>query len=110
MENMVKRIRSLCKEKGTSLTKLEAELGFGNGTIGKWAKFNREPKYVHVKAIADYFGVSVSELTGEQKETPSVEPEADDPNKKALFDMIDRMSRAELILLLERAEKIINSR
>lgn len=106
MDNIVERIRSLCKRKGTSLTKLEVELGFGNGTIGKWAKGT--PNYSRVKAVADYFGISVSELTGEQKEPPPAEPEAADPVKQQLYEIIEKMSRGQLMLLLEKAQNIEN--
>lgn len=65
--------------------------------------------YLH--QIAAVYGVSVEWLKGETDEkTPHPADGAIGPNKKALYEAIDKMSRAELILLLERAEKIINSR
>lgn len=40
---LVENIRSLSKSQGTSLTRLEKELGFGNGTIGRWASAKKYP-------------------------------------------------------------------
>lgn len=57
---MVEKIRSLCREHGTSLWALERELGLGNGIIARWSKSS--PKVENIKLVADYFGVTVDEL------------------------------------------------
>lgn len=70
----VERVRDLCKEQKTSITKLEAQLDFSNGYIGKWAKRPSSPPYEKLTSIAQALGVTVEELTGEepeQKEKPS---------------------------------------
>ena len=56
------RLKELCKSRGTSIAALESRLGMGNGTIGKWAGKDAAPRIDTVKAIADYFGVSVDSL------------------------------------------------
>lgn len=71
---LVERIRLLCRQNGTSLTKLETHLGFGNGAIGKWRR--NKPPYERLQKVASYFGVTVAELTGEeQKETHALPQE-----------------------------------
>lgn len=71
---MVEKIRELCKKQGTSLTKLEQQLGFGNGVIGRWNK--SKPSYDRLEKVANALGVPVSYLTGEeQKEKHSTESE-----------------------------------
>lgn len=65
---MVEKIKALCKEKGTSMYKLEKELNIGNGTIGKWGKNGRVPNYANLSAVASALGVTVAELTGEADE------------------------------------------
>lgn len=65
---MVEKIKALCKEKGTSMYKLEKELNLGNGTIGKWGKNGRVPNYANLSAVASALGVTVAELTGETGE------------------------------------------
>ena len=60
---MVDRIRELCKRHNMSLKALEKELGFANGSI---AKTDEKTQSGRIKAIADYFGVSMEYiLTGE---------------------------------------------
>lgn len=98
---MVEKIRELCKKKGISISKLERETGLGNGIIGKWEKFGREPKFVHIKAIADYFNVPVSYLTGEaQKEKPPAQ--GGEPPK---YDQLTPENRAMIDDLIEKLLK-----
>lgn len=81
----VERVRDLCKEQKTSITKLEAQLDFSNGYIGKWAKRPSSPPYEKLTSIAQALGVTVEELTSEepaQKEKPST-PEGDGLDAKA---------------------------
>lgn len=54
---MVDKISMLCNERNISIGKLENILGFGNGTIWKWRKSS--PSVEKLKAVADYFGVSI---------------------------------------------------
>lgn len=53
-------ISNLCKTKNISIAKLEREMGFGNSTIRGWA--NSSPTVEKLKAVADYFGVSMDDL------------------------------------------------
>lgn len=56
-------ISNLCRDKGISIAKLERELGFGNSTVRGWA--NSSPTVEKLKAVADYFGVTVDDLLAE---------------------------------------------
>lgn len=60
---ILKNITRLCKEKGVSIAKLERETGIGNGTISRWGISS--PTISNVKAVADFFGVSVDALLQE---------------------------------------------
>lgn len=53
-------ISNLCRGRGISIAKLEREMGFGNSTIRGWA--NSSPTVEKLKAVADYFGVTVDDL------------------------------------------------
>ncbi len=55
-------IESLCKEKGTSPTKLCTETTGSRGNLPTWQKGNINP--VSLIKIADYFGVSADYLLG----------------------------------------------
>ena len=53
-------ILELCKESGISVAKLERETGLGNATIWGWS--TSSPTVEKLKAVADYFGVTVDSL------------------------------------------------
>ena len=62
--DITERIRELCRKNGTSVTKLEKALGYGNGSITKDS--TKSLKCDRAIAIARYFNVSVEYLlTGE---------------------------------------------
>lgn len=63
---LVEKIKTLCKENNTSIFKLEQALKFGNGTIARWD--NWRPSVDRVKAVADYFGVTIDALLSDHKE------------------------------------------
>lgn len=106
----VERVRDLCKEQKTSITKLEAQLDFSNGYIGKWAKRPSSPPYEKLTSIAQALGVTVEELTGEepdQKEKPST-PEGDglDAHGQTILDkynMLDPATQAMFESMLDAA-------
>lgn len=63
---MLDKIKALCKEKKTSISKLEKQLGFGNGVIGRWDK--SVPSYERLAAVANALDVPVAYLTGETED------------------------------------------
>lgn len=65
--SLVKKIQDLCRNKNNiSVSKLEKELGFGNGSICRWDV--NSPSVNKVLKVAQYFGVSVDFLLSEIKE------------------------------------------
>lgn len=61
---MYSKIKALCKTKKVSVSKLETELGFSRGSICKWSV--NTPSIDKVKAVADYFGVTIDYLLEER--------------------------------------------
>lgn len=59
------RVNALCAERGISITKLASELGFSSSTPNNWRDMAGLPRAKTVKAVADYFGVSVDYLKGD---------------------------------------------
>lgn len=57
---MVDRIRELCKQNGVTISRLEEETGVSKNGICRWD--TSIPSVNKVKAVADYFGVSVDFL------------------------------------------------
>ena len=93
---MVERIRELCKKQGTSITKLEQSLGFGNGVIGRWGK--SKPSYDRVEKVANALNVSVSYLTGEaeQKEIAATLSSDGEKAYAAIFSQLSPANQAKL--------------
>lgn len=60
--NIVDRIKKLAKERGISLSKVEEDCGLAANSIYTWTK--RTPGIDKIKAVADYFDVSVDYLIG----------------------------------------------
>lgn len=56
------KIRKLCDENLTTISKLEKHLGFGRGTITKWNK--SKPGADKLNKVAKYFGVTDDYLLG----------------------------------------------
>ena len=61
---LFEKIKSLCETHNISVSKLEKLLGFGNATIVRWGK-GCIPTVDKLKAVADYFNVSVDFLLEE---------------------------------------------
>ena len=60
-------ISILCRKNKISIAKLERDTGLGNATIRGWARSS--PTVDKLKAVADYFGVTVDELLREDEPT-----------------------------------------
>lgn len=72
--NLKERIKTLCKENGITVNKLEKTLGFGTGYIAKLD--NSVPNTAKIQLIADFFHVSLDFLmNGSKPEIPQLMPE-----------------------------------
>lgn len=98
---MLDKIKALCKEKKTSISKLEKQLGFGNGVIGRWDK--SVPSYERLAAVANALDVPVSYLTGETddpsagiKKDPIPKDGAVSSAAQEILDFLDSASGEEL--------------
>ena len=65
--NLYGRVKYLAEKKEIAISRLEQELGFGNGTIRKWDK--TIPSGDRLQKVADFFHVSVDYLLGRDEET-----------------------------------------
>ena len=57
--DLVERIKALCSERGITLNQMEKELGL-KGTVARWQE--HEPSVGKVRLVAQFFGMTVSEL------------------------------------------------
>ncbi|MCX7772099.1 MAG: helix-turn-helix transcriptional regulator [Clostridia bacterium] len=61
--SIVGKIKELCDNAGTTIAAVERELDLGKGLIRTWDRGS--PRYENIRKVADYFGVGVEEITGE---------------------------------------------
>jgi transcriptional regulator with XRE-family HTH domain len=86
-ENYVK----LCNSVGKSPSAVAVELKLGKPSVTRW-KNGAEPRDATLQKIADYFGVTVEYLKGEEtKKDPATNGEVS-PEKRELLDLIDSLS------------------
>ena len=97
--NVLERMKALCKENNISITKLENEMGYGNGSLAKAKNISGERVY----EVAQYFGVSMEHLMGKEKKESTAEDGLSE-NIKALIDFAKTVpdDKAELVLKLMR--------
>ena len=87
---------ALCAESGKSQSAAAEEAGVSKNAIGRWRCGEVTPSKSSVKKIADYFGVSVGYLLGNEKNPAT---ETGNGMSKAKADIVKRvmqMSDAEL--------------
>lgn len=104
------RIKELCREKGITVTELEKELGFGNGSLAKSSTIKSD----RLQAMARYFNVSIDYLVnGEsyylnESTAQLAEELATRSTLKVLFDASRDVSDESLMtvaMLLEQLKK-----
>lgn len=98
------RILLLAEEHGMSISALELNLGFGNGTIQKWDKVS--PSIDKIRKVANYFNVSVGFLCDGEDEgfierDRLREAMLHNENIRGLMDMASKCSADEIMTLKE---------
>lgn len=68
---LLEKIRLLCEENKTNITKLERDCGLANATIRRWE--HASPTVANLTKVADYFGVSLDFFLGRDAYSLSVE-------------------------------------
>lgn len=92
---------------------LSRALGLSNSVYSQWNTKKTKPRKSKLQAIAEYLGVTIEDLLPDNlqkgKENPHI-PEDIGPNKQKVLNLIDDLSETEAALLLERIQKIKESR
>jgi len=63
---------ALCAQKGITPSAAAKEIGINKAAVSNWKYRKNGPSDVTLQKIADYFGVPVSELTGEKEKAPGL--------------------------------------
>lgn len=94
LSELVEFIRVSCKNQGSSITKMEKDLKFANGTVGKWANGKRYPPKDKLLLVSDFLRISIEELMGEdQKEKPTPgEGSGQDAKAQATLNKMKKLS------------------
>ena len=110
LPELVEFIRVSCKSQNSSITKMEKDLKFANGTVGKWANGKRYPPKDKLLLVADFLQISIEELMGEapekkDKPTPSEESELNAHAKAILYkyEQLDPAQRVMFEKMLDAA-------
>lgn len=95
--NIADKLKELLEEKSVTPYRVAKEIGVSQTTIKNWVTGYTAPKERHIKALADYFGITTDELLGKEKQ-PTTLGELHPANKKLM-----ELSRT---LSPEEAEKV----
>lgn len=111
LTELVEFIRASCKNQGSSITKMEKDLKFANGTIGKWANGKRYPPKDKLLLVSDFLRISIEELMGEeQKEKPNaldgIELEKLSPARRALLEALEDMDDENIMKIVRIAQAV----
>lgn len=68
------RFVQICADRGVSPSRAATEAGLSKSTVTKWKNTpDAEPTGAALKKLSDYFGISISELLGEETEKAPTE-------------------------------------
>lgn len=106
--SLVERVKRLCEMKNITLTTLERNLGFSVSSIRKWD--DSAPSTDKIKAVAEYFDVSVDYLLGrEEAENDEImelrEQLRRQPGMRILFDASKDATKEQLEAMAEMIKK-----
>lgn len=103
----VQTVQNLASQKGITIAKMIKDLGLGQGTFSTWKKRGTIPNGDVLREIADYFGVSVDYLLGEDTETTL--PSNVRPVQTKRFPMLGNIACGEPIFADEDHETYIDA-
>ena len=96
----------LCDRKGVSPTKAATDIGLSCAAPTKWKKTGATPNGETMKKLAAYFGISVDELLGKEKQPTAMGELSDE--EKAMLDLFRQAgddAKRLALLALEHGEQ-----
>ena len=88
---IVENIQRICKEKGTTPTVAGKESGAGKDLVSAMKRRGVLPSIEKMRLLAEYLGVTTSELLGETKK-PTVQDDGLTEAEQALMDMFRQLT------------------
>ena len=89
---MCDELKRLRKERGLTQVELAEKLNLSQSTIASWENGKRRPDLDLLPIIADFFGVSVDEIYGQEPHEKTPTPALDD----ALVDLLVNLPPAQV--------------
>lgn len=99
------RFKGMCAEKKITPTRAALDMGFSNSITTKWKKTGATPDGVTLAKIADYFGITVDELLGKEKQPTDGELSDEEKAMLDLFRHAGDDARRLALLALEHGEQ-----
>lgn len=96
-------LHTLRKKKGVSQDRLASFLKVSQQTVSAWEKDTAEPDIASLRALADFFGVSVDYLVGH------VTPQPEDDNAR-MRKLLDSLTPEQVSLLCVIASKALEDK
>ena len=97
---------NLCKRKKIAPSKAAIDAGFSKSLVSKWkANPNTVPTVDVLKKISDYFGITVDELLGKEKQPTEGELSDEEKVMLDLFRQAGDDARRLALLALEHGEQ-----
>lgn len=87
--NIADKLKELLEEKAVTPYRVAKEIGVSQTTIKNWVTGYTAPKERHIKALADYFGITTDELLGKEKQPTDGELSG---VRKDLMDFADTLT------------------
>lgn len=98
MSTFYKNYVKLCAEKGVSSSAVAEKIGLSRTSPHGWKK-GKMPSDVNLQKIADYFGVTVEYLNGEEEEATKKPLSENEEWLNTLYNMTQDLSEIEKIAL-----------
>ena len=89
---------SLCAKHNKSASKVAEEIGLSRASANGWRN-GAMPSEVNLQKIADYFGVTVQYLKGEEDQTTKKPFSEDEERLKELYDATEGLSDYDIELV-----------
>ena len=105
------RFVNLCELKGVSLSKAAVEAGISTSLVTKWKNNSINiPSPEVLDKLSKYFGISISELLGEneQKEKPAISE--DDRLNAEFIELFSKLSDAEKTMMISQLKGLVSDR
>ena len=95
MLNFYKKYVGLCNEKGLTPSRAALEIGLSKVAVSNWKSKRNSPTDANLQKIADYFGVTVEYLKGEEDQATKKPLSENEERLNKALKMIDDLSDSE---------------